>query len=266
MSLGELIKYYQNQLNTAWTGAFGNAKEPTRAPSLCRPPRLNGMHVIQAADPGTNEARYVCAGIHESPRKFLPEHFKKYGKDNISWCVDASTSINFGPDDYRVYYVLSPATAELNKGAEAQHLDDHRIAYESTLGLLEKLLKGIQMQRVPALPVPEKIIVVKMLESEMRAQRVVSPKVFRYAQMGLDLNLWKAKYAELVKKSQQRDVQGWHTWELRYIPTEEFNQKWKHTKTYYLNGSKPSTGIPRYIEVMRGNSFNLAPTFDQIPG
>lgn len=264
VSLGELVKYYQISLNSSWMGAFGNAKEPTTAPSLCSPPLLNGMRVIRSANPGSNEARYVREGIHESPREVLPERFKKFGPEHIGLCMSSDAS-PISSSGFRAYFLMSRETAELNKRAEAQHLDDHRIAYDRSLGLLEKLLKGIQKQGVPAMPVPQNIIVVKMLESEMRAQRV-SSKVFAYAKMGLNLGLWRAKYAELVKKSQNRDNQGWHQWALKYVSQDDFNRLWKRKKKYYLNGKKSSPGSPVYIEVTKCPSFNLMRTFDQIPG
>ncbi len=204
VTLGQLMNFYAS-IGSTWMGAFGKAETPTGY----RAPRLSGMNISVHAIPGTNEARYVGMGIHESSSGFHAQRYKTYGDEGLAYCVEHGITNWTGYR--RIYFIMPAALAQLNKQAEAQHLADHQIAYDRTFGLLEKVLKSLKSRgkvRGNFIPLPNHVAT--MFEQEMKRLKV-KPQLLQYAKMGLHMNAWKAKYEELAKKSGQRDSKGWHT-------------------------------------------------------
>lgn len=257
VTLGELMAFYRT-LNSTWNGAFGKAETPKNY----RIPRLSGAKIISPADPGTNEARYVGMGIHESSSGLSIDRYKKYGDEGLIYCVQHD--INNWTGYQRIFFIMPQALAQLNKQAEAQHLSDHQIAYDRTLGLLQKILTNLQKRgmmlptRLP--PVHE---IVKIIEQEMKNLKV-EPQVLAYAKMGLNMNQWAAKYEELAKKSGARDSRGWHTLTFQNWDSQKSN-KWDGLPIHYIGAAKAQGGDPpAYMELIKSPTFNLNRTFDQI--
>jgi len=255
VTVGGMIAYYAS-LHSTWNGAFGNAATPRNY----KAPKLQGYRIITAANPGTNAARYIGMGIHESGSGLHVERFNDLGPEGVLYCVEHGITNWNGYR--RVYFAMPQGLAQLNKRGEAQHLDDHKIAYERTLGLLQKILVSLQKQRIDLSRVGS-AQVVKVLEKEMKALRVPS-SILPYAKMGLDMRKWSGKYEELFGRSRARDDRGWHTLTYKYVDTQASNQLDGLPFRYIGATKSPDGDPPAYLEMIKAPSFNLNRTFDQI--
>ena len=266
VTVAEMVLYYDTHQG-GWAGAFGKTETPT----LSRPPRLDGMTVIGAADPGTNMARYVGMGIHESNSVFDLDLFVENASDdrNLRFCTYDFGTDRWNPAFPRLYYVLSAEVAQTNRACEAEHLKDHQVAFDRTLGLLERTLREISKQGVVSREIAQnKQRVVAMLEEKMRVMGI-GPNELMYAKNGLDVNAWAQQYAALVGRSRNRDTQGWHQFDLTYIdPTRlgGFDGLVIHSNPN-LPAPNPNAPTPVYLEVVKSPTIEqgVGKTFDQIP-
>jgi len=257
VTLGELMAHYTNT-GATWGGAFGRVETPANF----RAPTLAGMRIVSRSDPGTSEGRYVGMGIHESNSGFNEKRYGEVGDDFLPNCIQHNLTNLTGLR--RVFFIVSQATAQVNKLTEAQHLSDHQVAYDLTLGLAEKILTLLEGQgKVPRMGTPPAQEVVTLFQQAMRTLKVPA-RVLPFATMGLNMAQWLAKYQELINRSQERDNRGWHTWELKYHDATTSNEH-DGLPIRFIGATKAQGGDPPvYLEVVQSPTYNLAPTFESI--
>jgi hypothetical protein len=241
---------------SGWTGAFGRAFPPT-----LMLPVLRGMHVVRPTRAYDGKALYVDMGAHESKTGFSMERYTRYGAD-----ADAVPySIHHGeagkPGWARVYFVMPADLAQENKKAEAQHLNDHQIAWDRTFGLLEGVLASLEAQGVGA-QVPPPMKLRTLFQTELRKRRIKLDVGTQFIRNGLNLQAWKTTYEALIRRSGLRDTRGWHTFEFTYVPDPSAFSGLQ--RRYLPNGQSTDTLPPVYMLLKKCPVFNLNPSFDQI--
>lgn len=193
--------------------------------------------VTQRVNQGTNAAVYLGDGVHETNCSFdeaLAQRMPgvRLGSFLGPWAHGKN----------RVYLVVTPQIAGMNKRAEEEHLQDFIRAYEMTLHIAQQAMDAVA--DVEYGPFDSEEDAREAVEAAF-VERLPAP----LKGLGMDMNAWEAEYLRLFQKSRDRDSQQWHSFGLERIKKTQLAG---NPPIHYLTGGgRPDAGRV-YLRITAG--------------
>jgi len=194
------------------------------------------LNLTANADPGTNDAVYLGAGIYDTNGTIdLPSVRSNVGLSPMNYAKTWTTG------KLRIYLVVENAEAKKNRDAENEHLADFIYAYNRTLAVAQNAFVALRNRWFG--PFDEESDALQAVEDAFLENVPAELK-----HLGMKMNLWGQEYLRLCQKSRiERDGRGWHSFGVQVIHRSSLP---KHIHPSYLTGVKRPDGGRVYIKLV----------------
>jgi hypothetical protein len=218
----------------------------------------------QDADEGDVNAMHVKSGTYYTNYRWIPDNeLANHGMNqqtNANLRVTTLVAMMNAIDWDHVYMNVSGSISRLSRDAEQEHLNDTRHAYDISIGALDQAINTIVAQMPQNGYQPDGG---EGYKSQQSARNDMFGKINQLLPNGsrghisANQNTWLNDYLNLTQMTQNRDNQGWHSFELRKSGFWHNNLLLKSvTELWDIYAEHPETTV-QYVDAITGPQINI---------